>query len=232
MKPAAICEIWIELAQQAYKVSNCDYYVLLGDDVTVECSNWFDKVEAEFKSIRTQLPSAPHGFGCRTGALGFPSFPIIGRVHMDIFGCKIIPPNQLINQDEDPFLFHLYTPFGATHTYCKGKEVPLGLGGYQVGGYKHLDQAYAFPRYERVHVLRKNLLQPEIQKISECLILPIPQKILLDVVVPSFRTERALLAILPLSFHLGCHEHRDVMQRDRTFHRSYVMPEAPHLLSV
>lgn len=53
MKPAAICEIWIELAQQAYKVSNCDYYALLGDDVTIKCSNWFDKVEAEFKSVRT-----------------------------------------------------------------------------------------------------------------------------------------------------------------------------------
>ena len=124
-EPAAICEIWIELAQQAYK-ENCDYYLLLGDDVTIECQNWFDKVETEFESIRTQLPSAPHGFGCvallDTGAPGFPSFPIIGRVHMDIFKGKIIPPNQFVNQDGDPFLFHLYTPFGATRI---AKEVPL-----------------------------------------------------------------------------------------------------------
>ena len=188
-EPAAICEMWIELAQQAYK-ENCDYYVLLGDDVTIECQNWFDKVETEFKSIHTQLPSVAHGFGCvallDTGARGFPSFPIIGRVHMDIFKGKIIPPNQFINQDGDPFLFHLYTPFGATRI---AKEVPLTNG---VGGYQHLDRPYNPPRYERVHVAWKNFLKPEIQKISEYY--PrIPKKILLDVVVPSFRAERALL---------------------------------------
>ena len=44
-----------------------------------------------------------------------------------------------------------------------------------------------------MHVLWKKLLQPEIQKISECQNLPVPQKILLDVLVPSFRAEKALL---------------------------------------
>ena len=107
---------------------------------------------------------------------------------MDIFGGKIILPNQFINQDGDLFLFYLYqyTPFGETHMYCKGKEVPLG--GLISGGLSTstVDQAYVFPRYESVHVLWKKLLQPEI------LILPIPQEILLDVVAPSPRAERAL----------------------------------------
>ena len=44
-----------------------------------------------------------------------------------------------------------------------------------------------------MHVLWKKLLNPEIQKISEYFTPPIPKKILLDVVVPSFRAERALL---------------------------------------
>ena len=190
VEPAAICKMWIELAQQAYE-SNCDYYVLLGDDVTIECETWFDKVETEFESIRTQLPSVPHGFGCvallDTGAPGFPSFPIIGRVHMDIFMGEIIPSNQFINQDGDPFLFHLYTPFGATRI---AKEVLLTNG---VGGFQHLNRAYNLPRYDRVFVLWKKLLKPEIRKISEYFTPPIPQKILLDVVVPSFRAERVLL---------------------------------------
>ena len=191
VEPAAICGMWIELAQQAYK-SNCDYYVLLGDDVNIDCENWFDEVEKEFKSIRPQLPSVPHGFGCvallDAGAPGFPSFPIIGRVHMDIFKGEVIPSNQFINQDGDPFLFHLYTPFGATRI---AQKVLLTNG---VGGVQHPNRAYNPPRYDRVHVLWKKLLEPEIRKISEYFKnTPIPRKILLDVVVPSFRAERVLL---------------------------------------
>lgn len=209
--PAAICKIWIELARCAYEDERSDYFVLLGDDVTIECSDWVEKVGKAFEDIHTQLPDTPLGFGCvallDTGAPGFPTFPVISRVHMKIFEGDVIPRDHFVNQDGDPFLFHLYIPFGATRF---AEEVRLIN---EVGGYQHTDKPYDEPRYDRVHVSWKELLDHGIRTINEHTPSPTgaatvshkPLKVLVDVVIPSFRVERALLeGILAINVPENC----------------------------
>ena len=49
----------------------------------------------------------PHGFGCVTftdiSFHGFPTFPVINRLHLDIFDGDVIPQKKFQNQDGDPY---------------------------------------------------------------------------------------------------------------------------------
>lgn len=204
--PANICGIWTDLARLAYDADSiCEYFILLGDDVSIDCTHWFDKVVREF-SIIADTQNVPFGFGCVAlhdiGAPGFPTFPVVHRVHMDIFNGMVIP-RVFINQDGDPFLYSLYKPFGASRF---ARDVHLTNA---VGGVQHTDKKYILPRYDRVHVPWKNLLLTHIVTIDSYLKMngfgSFPRKLLIDVVVPSFRVNRVLLeGILNINIPANC----------------------------
>lgn len=113
--PPNICGMWRELAKDAYE-RGCDYFILLGDDVVIDAADWTDRVDDAFSTLHTKFPQLPFGFGCVAlndeSAPGFPTFPVLHRLHIDIFGQML--PNNFINQDGDPFLFQLYKRWGAS----------------------------------------------------------------------------------------------------------------------
>lgn len=43
---------------------------------------------------------------------GFPTFPVVHRWHIQSFGTLL--PKQFVNQGGDPFLYELYSRFGAS----------------------------------------------------------------------------------------------------------------------
>lgn len=199
-KPARICSIWRELSRIAYREDQADYYVLLGDDVTVFSKNdskfWFDHIQKEFSSFQMKYPKLPYGFGCislnDTKAPSFPTFPIVHRVHMDIFQGEIFP-NQFINQDADPFLFQLYKKWGMSKI-TDLVDITNEIGGYQNGN----DPTYIMPRYEREHIDWKgsSLLLNSVNTIQTWLEqnnIDIPERILIDIVVPSYRVNPEFL---------------------------------------
>jgi glycosyltransferase involved in cell wall biosynthesis len=206
--PANICGIWTVLSRLAYETHKCDYYILLGDDVKIKCPNWFDEVNSEFQSLSCYIPKLPFGFGCVAlvdiVAPGFPTFPIIHKTHMEIFSGQIIP-NAFINQDGDPFLFNLYRPFNAAR-FAKNVLLENLKGGVEL-----LNQAYVQPRYVRVHICWKKMLHSHIETIrrwtkSKCTDgNPAPEKMLIDVVIPSYRALRELLeGILKIEVPSDC----------------------------
>jgi hypothetical protein len=101
--PAPICQFWRELACVAYDKPQCDYFILLGDDVTIHNPRWVEAIIDGFKSLhQTKFSSLPFGFGCialnDTSAVGFPTFPIVHRLHLDIFGKEHIIPSDFITK--------------------------------------------------------------------------------------------------------------------------------------
>src|SRR5436190_369573 len=60
----------------------------------------------------------PRGFGCVTftdiSFHGFPTFPVINRLHLDIFDGDVIPQKKLQNQDGDPYLFQTCRRWGCS----------------------------------------------------------------------------------------------------------------------
>lgn len=110
-----ICAIWRDLASLGYR-DNCTFLVLMGDDCILKTTNWMDIIYKEFYEIQ-QERNLPFGFACvslyDSSFPGFPSFPVIHRLHMEIFEGNIIP-SVFINQDGDPFLFQIYRSFGAS----------------------------------------------------------------------------------------------------------------------
>ena len=207
--PANICGIWRALARHAYVTHKCDYYILLGDDIKITFSNWFDEIISGFRSLNRNIPMLPFGFGCiallDTVAPGFPTFPIIHKTHMEIFEGKIIP-EDFINQDGDPFLFNLYRPYDAAH-FAKNVHLENLKGGVEL--LNHPD--YVQPRYDRVHIFWKKMLHTHIETIrrwakSKCTDgNTAPEKMLIDVVIPSFRVTREYIeGILKINVPSDC----------------------------
>lgn len=58
----------------------------------------------------------PFGFACIAirdiSYPSFPTFPVIHKLHLSIFGGKLFP-QDLRNQHGDPFLFEIYRRWGA-----------------------------------------------------------------------------------------------------------------------
>ncbi len=195
-KPASICGIWRELACRAYE-DNCEYFILLGDDVEITTINWVEEIISGFKQLHTQFPTLPFGFGCIAlndiGAVGFPTFPVVHRVHLDIFGKKYIVPEDFINQDGDPFLFQLYKSWGAS------KILSHIIIRNSVGGLQLLEESYVEPRYDRIHILwRFDLLQNHITKLqnwmeSVAIGAKPSKKLIVDVITPTYRVNQEFL---------------------------------------
>jgi hypothetical protein len=106
--PPSICSLWSTLAKHAFE-DQCDYYLLFGDDVEITASELTTTWPEHLHKLFQEMPVA--SFGCLAlhdlGSSGFPTFPIVSRVHLEIFGGDIIP-EVFVNQDGDPYLWELY----------------------------------------------------------------------------------------------------------------------------
>ncbi|CAG8443439.1 10934_t:CDS:2 [Funneliformis caledonium] len=186
--PGSICAIWRELARQAYH-DKCDYFVLFGDDVIIETDGWMSKFHKAYREISTQK-KVPCGFGCvtfdDTSFPGFPTFPVMGRVHLDIFNGDMFPREKFQNQDGDPYLFQTYRRWGCS-VMLHDVKIQNFVGGSQA------------PRYERKHhpewsfdILDKSVDTVEKWLKSNCKV-PVPKLLTLDIVIPSYRVELKFL---------------------------------------
>eukprot|EP01038_Epipyxis_sp_PR26KG_P007073 gene7073-9653_t len=193
-----ICKFWRELARIAFD-QNLDYFVLLGDDVLIESSvekSWPDQIHEAFQ--------ASNGFGCFAltdkSAPGFATFPVVSRRHLEIFGEKFIIPEDFINQDGDPYLWELYRRWDASK-FLPGIQITNQIGGMQL-----LEEPnFVQPRYHRQHIDWKDqILNSGTQQIRLWLrdnnILEFPEKVVIDIVVPSYRVvQEFLMRIISLS---------------------------------
>lgn len=227
--PARICHIAASLAREAYEHTTikCDYFVLLGDDVSIEPKRtWFFEVQRSFREQQARVQAlfcsahdlsapalVPRDFG--VVALpdatfpGFPTFPVLGRAHMSIFGGELWPA-LFVNQDADPYVFALYRPFGARCFAGGGVTLRNRVGG---------DESNP-TRYERQHVDWKyGVLEQGIEKIERWLSdrtrsttassssASVRSQMLetLDVITPTFRGNLDILVpILSLTFPEYC----------------------------
>ena len=212
--PAQICAIACTLAKQAFEATfdggvRCSYFVLLGDDVRVKPQrSWFANVRRSFAAIHSRAesrfgPGVPHDFGVvaipDVSFPGFPTFPVVGRAHMEAFG-NLAPTDVFAeaNQDMDPFLFEVYRSFGARE-FCDGVRLAN-----EIGGDEHRPA-----RYERVHaewkheVLRDGVATVRKSLASALALAGNPvasekavrhlELTTLDVITPSYRCDQALL---------------------------------------
>ncbi|KAI5829220.1 glycosyltransferase family 2 protein [Schizophyllum commune Tattone D] len=195
-----VCTLWRDCARRAY-ADACDYYILLGDDVELLSTGWMGSVHRAFADLSTTR-QVPHGFGCvafkdKTFA-GMPTFPVVHRKHLDMFGGEVIP-DIFINQDGDPYLYTIYRRFGCSRMLedCRLRN---DIGGSVDARYtKESASKWSFETL-RVGVSR---LRDELLKDNGGVV---PQeKLSLDIVVPSYRVNiQALQAILSLRPSATC----------------------------
>ena len=133
--PGSVVPIWTDLAQAAV-CAGADYALLLGDDVVLLSPGWPNAVHQEFERI-AQATGLPHGFACVAAHdesfPGFPTFPVISKVHVEAFGGRAFPAT-FVNQDADPFIFALYSRFNAARI-CSSFILSNGVGGAQPARY-------------------------------------------------------------------------------------------------
>ncbi|CAG8815292.1 16777_t:CDS:1, partial [Racocetra persica] len=186
LPPGSICKIWNDLAIDAY-IHLCDYIVLFGDDIIIESTNWLSKTYEEFMKISNEK-KVPCGFG--TVAFteltfpGFPTFPIMSRLHIDIFGGKPFP-QVFTNQDADPFLFQLYRRFGCS-VLSKQLKLRNLIGGSRKPRYKRIFHDWSFSVLDEAVLSVEKWMHNTIES-------PIPKLITLDVIVPSYRVQMQYL---------------------------------------
>ena len=123
--PSNIIGIVNELCMLAF-ADGMEFFVLLGDDVSLQLG-WFDTVSQNFQEI--ERSTGQPGFGCvaldDVSFPGFPTFPIVGRSHVEIFGGWA--PSAFINQGADPWIFEVYRRFNSAR-FCDAR-VHNGIGG-------------------------------------------------------------------------------------------------------
>lgn len=177
-----VCSLWRRCAQQAWK-DGCDYFVLMGDDITLHTDNWMSTIDDTFDAMAKDR-KVPTGFGCvaftDTTFPGMPTFPIVHRTHLDIFHGQVVP-DVFVNQDGDPFLFQLYRRFGCSTTVdC---ELRNALGGSDTARYEkeHAKDWTLGPLSEATSVVEEWLETASRQA----------RMLTLDVVVPCYRVQMA-----------------------------------------
>lgn len=186
-----ICQIWDAMAQEAFQ-NGASWVVFLGDDIRIPCPFHYRAIYRFFLDMRMKfgLP-VDSFFGCSwfndKGFPGFPTFPIIGRDHYDIFGGCLIPEEHkdiFVNQDLDPYLQRIYLKFGAAPCLTKVDLVN------ECGGSDLVDARY--PRVSakgwRDRVLEQNVcVQPIRDYLHEHGKEMVPELLMVDVVIPSYR---------------------------------------------
>ena len=180
----AVCNLWRCCARKAWE-DGCDYFALMGDDVTLQDGNWMGIIHDTFQGFGEH--GLPSGFGCVAFTdvtfPGMPTFPVIHRLHLDIFHGEVIP-SSFVNQDGDPFLFQLYRRWGcSTMISCRISN--------KVGGSNSA-------RYEKIHAAdwTYDTLTTATDAIEEWLrdrSIVSQRKLTLDVVIPCFRVNMMYL---------------------------------------
>ena len=198
----AICWIWAMLASRAVQ-NGADFFVLLGDDIFIHpeepnCLGWQDDAEACFRELSVER-GLPFGCGCvaiRDDSFQtFPTFPVMHKVHLDIFG-ELFPP-EFRNQHGDPFLYEIYRRWGASR-YTKTARLNNTVGGaaqprYHKAG-THLDT--------RQDQWRGATLSRAIDTLEQWLERRVPDAATtarlpcLDVVIPTYRCDESALKAL------------------------------------
>eukprot|EP00659_Diplonema_papillatum_P011134 gene11134-17115_t len=131
--PFRMCDMWTVMAATAVRELAASFFVLIGDDVElVGCPSpgWTELVLQKFTEIAARHKLASPTFGCvalnDVSSPAFPTFPVIGKTHLDIFG-RVAPP-LFVNQDADPFLFAVYRRFSAS-AFAASVRVRNSVGG-------------------------------------------------------------------------------------------------------
>ncbi|KAJ7915011.1 glycosyltransferase family 2 protein [Mycena leptocephala] len=181
-----ICSLWRHCATAAWK-DGCDYMALFGDDVELLDDGWLRGIHQTFQDLSRKTES-PHGFGCVAftdiSFPGMPTFPVVHRLHMDIFEGSVIP-SSFINQDGDPFLFQLYRRFGSSKMACF--RLRNAVGGSNDARYtkEHLKE-WTFDVLDSATSTVELWLGSKGHGIGKMLTI--------DVIVPSFRVQFAALS--------------------------------------
>ena len=192
LPPGSICRMWNDLAQIAFVERNCDFVVLVGDDVILttpfaqDIFAAFDKFEKE--------NGTPFGFGCVSFCddtfPGFPTFPVVHRLHSDIFGNLL--PDCFVNQGADPFIFQIYRAFNCA-SMAPNARLENHIGGAQEARYTKQDIDWSGNLLFNARSKAYSWLNKQ-----EVVFQPV---ITLDVIVPSYRAPLSTLqTILSLKF--------------------------------
>jgi hypothetical protein len=158
----------LEAHGQSRSISRKCFFVMLGDDVKILDIDWIPTVMRDFERLHKELklPADLFGFGCialsDVQAPGFPTFPILHKVHIQLLGELFSP--RFVNQDADPFLSQLYRRWSVAR-FSSAKVVNT-RGGVQLLENK----TYTLPRYERVHIVWKHeILDAAVNRVSRFL---------------------------------------------------------------
>ncbi|KAG8859103.1 hypothetical protein FRB96_004673 [Tulasnella sp. 330] len=180
-----VCALWRDCARQAWK-DGCDWMTLMGDDVELLDEGWMRRVREEFEAISLK-EGVPGGFGCVAftddSFPGMPTFPIVHRSHLGVFGGEVIP-DTFINQDGDPYLYQLYRRWGAS------SMIPCRLRNSVGGG--------VAARYEKQHAVGWTFepLDEGTRTVGAWLEekgVKVERKVTLDVIVPCYRVNVPIL---------------------------------------
>ena len=181
-----ICSIWRQCAERAW-VEECDYFVLMSDDVVLHDPGWMRDIHHEFQRL-AESQHVPFGFGCVAfmdlSFPGMPTFPVVHRTHMDIFNGMIVP-ESFIDQDGDSFLFQLYRRWGCS------SMTPSLLGHGVLDGTREahdIEQRAKDWTFETLDGAVEKEMQWLQSKQSTA-----QQMVTLDVVVPCYRVELEIL---------------------------------------
>lgn len=180
-----VCSLWRECAKRAWN-DGCDYLVLMGDDVVLEDEGWMGDAHEEFINMATD-ENVPPGFGCiaftDTTFPGMPTFPIIHRVHMEIFSGEVVP-EIFVNQDGDPYLFQLYRRWGCSRMF--GSRLRNSLGGSGTARYaKQHAVDWTFETLDSATVTVEKWMAEHGPGAV--------RKLTIDIVIPSYRVHLAFL---------------------------------------
>jgi nucleoside-diphosphate-sugar epimerase/glycosyltransferase involved in cell wall biosynthesis len=180
-----VCSLWRTCARQAFE-DGCEYLVLMGDDIVLQDRGWMRNVHDEFLRLAKQ-EGVPPGFGCVAftdeSFPGMPTFPVISRIHMEIFNGEVVP-EVFVNQDGDPYLFQLYRRWGCS------SMIPSRLRNMCGGEFE--------ARYTKQSAVGWTIgpLTQGVTRAQAWLDEKVPgvqQRLTLDVVVPSYRVQVPLL---------------------------------------
>lgn len=182
-----VCSLWRRCAQQAWK-DGCEYFTLMGDDVTLQDEGWMRDIHATFGKIATSQ-NLPQGFGCvaftDTTFPGMPTFPVVSRTHMDIFE-GVVVPDTFVNQDGDPYLYQLYRRWGAS--FMHPSRIRNGCGGNGPARYnKQYTSDWTFGPLENGTTSVESWLEGRTGCTTS------QRKLTLDVVIPCYRVQMSFL---------------------------------------
>lgn len=176
-----VCSLWRRCARVAWE-QGCDYFVLLGDDVTLHSPRWMATIHSTFLSMSEET-GVPLGLGCvafaDTTFPGMPTFPVIHRTHMSIFDGQVVP-DVFVNQDGDPFLYQLYRRFGCSRVVdC---EIRNCVGGRDDARYeKQHAMDWTFGPLTEATCLVESWLAKDSSYSGGC------RKLTVDIIVPCYR---------------------------------------------